>query len=68
MNTVGNMRRDELKALMREVLLETLAELNEESTNPVFKPEIAQRLRKFLDEQPPGTHVDDVARELGLDI
>lgn len=70
--TIQDMTRDELRALIREVLVEVLDELGDELPDPdeglVFRPEIAERLRAFLRDKPAGEPIEDVARELGLDV
>ncbi len=70
-NTIQNMTRSELKALIREVFEEVLNDLNT-SSDPdaglVFRPVVAERLRSFLHERPDGEPVEDVIRDLGLDV
>ena len=71
-NTIQNMTPHELRALIREVMVEVLEEFGTEAPDPdaglSFRPEIAKRLRAFLREKPQGQPVQDVARELGLDV
>jgi hypothetical protein len=67
---VGDMTRDELRQLIRDTFLEIWDELLQE-TDPdaglSFRPEVAASLRKFLSENPQGTPLADVRKELGLD-
>jgi hypothetical protein len=71
-NTVEGMSRDELRALIREVLVEVLEELGEQSPDPdaglEFRPEVIKRLRAYKATPPQGQPIADVARELGLDV
>lgn len=66
------MSRDELKDLIREVFEEFLQEATSEPTDPdhglTFRPEIADRLRRFLHEEPPGLPASEVARDLDYDV
>ena len=68
---VQDMTRDELKDLIREVFEEFLQDLVSEPTDPdeglTFRPEIAERLRRFLHESPTSLPAADVARDLGYD-
>lgn len=70
--TVQNMTEGELRTLIREVLVEVLEEFAAPPDDPDeglrFRPEIAERLRAFLRDKPAGEPVEDVARELGLDV
>ncbi len=61
--------REEFRSLIHEAVQEALdANIDEddfdESTN--FKPEVAEQLKRFLEERPRGKSVDDVVKELGL--
>jgi len=62
---------DELRSLVREMVLEILAELAAD-TDPdaglEFKPEIADYLRSYMKDRPDGVPIEDVIRELGLDV
>jgi hypothetical protein len=62
---------DGLHALVGEVVREVLAELSDD-TDPdaglEFKPEVAEYLRRFLGERPEGISVENVIRELGLNV
>jgi hypothetical protein len=70
--SVQDMTRAELRALIREVMLEVLSEFTENIDDPDngldFRPEIAERLRSFMRTKPQGQSAADVARELGLDV
>jgi hypothetical protein len=72
--TVGEF--DALMDLMMQKMLEKIEELffdlEQQLPDPdeglEFKPEVAERLRAFLkEENPRGTPLEDVVRELGLD-
>jgi hypothetical protein len=69
---VQDMSRDELKDLIREVFEEFLQEVTSEPTDPDnglnFRPEIADRLRRFLREEPSGLPASEVARDLDYDV
>jgi hypothetical protein len=71
-NTIQDMTRSELRALIREVLIEVLEEVGGQPSDPdeglAFRPEIAERLRVFLRDKPQGEPVEDIARELGLNV
>jgi hypothetical protein len=58
--------REEMRGLIRETVQQVLedADLDAELE---FKPEIARRLRKFLDEEPEGEPIDDLLNELSAD-
>ncbi len=60
---------DELKALIREAVRDTLIEMLGEDMNsePKFTPDIAERLRSYQQQKPVGLSIDDVVSELGLD-
>ena len=69
--TINDMSRQELRAMIREVLIEVLSEFSDladpdEGLN--FRPEIADRLRAFQRDKPGGQSAADVARELSLDV
>ena len=72
-NTIGEMTRDELKELMREVVQEFIWELEQylpdSDTGLTLKPEIAERLLKLQDEkETPLLHsLQDVLNALDLD-
>lgn len=62
---------DDLRTLVREMVLEVLAELAAD-TDPdaglEFRSEVAEHLRSYMKERPEGIPVEDVIRELGLDV
>jgi signal recognition particle GTPase len=68
---LGNLSRDDLKSIMRELLEELLWELEQELPDPdaglELRPEIAERLRKSMQEKKQGKSLAEVKRELGLD-
>ena len=70
-DTIATMTRAELKDLIREVMLETIGELEQYVTDPdeglALKPEIAERLQKPRAEKGPLHSLDAVMQELGLD-
>jgi hypothetical protein len=62
---------DELRSLVREMVLEILAELAADTDSDAgleFKPEIADYLRSYMKDRPDGIPIEDVIRELGLDV
>lgn len=70
--TLGNMKREDLKSLMREILEELLWEMEQESPDPdeglELRPEIAEYLRARLrDKDRRGKPFEEALRELGLD-
>jgi hypothetical protein len=70
--SLQNLTRDELKALMREILQELLWELEQQMPDPDegldFRPEIAAYLEAALKERDRrGKPYDEVVRGLGLD-
>jgi hypothetical protein len=70
--TLGNMKRDELKSLMREILQELIWEMEQEMPDPdeglELRPEIAKYLRaRLADKDRRGKPFDEAMRELGLD-
>jgi len=71
-DTIQDMTRSELRLLIRDVVREVLQEFAQQVGDPdeglEFRPEIAERLRTFLHERPEGRPVEEVARELGLDV
>jgi hypothetical protein len=63
------MMREELHSLIRQTVRETLQEIISEDDADdwlEFRPEIAERLSKFISEQPTGEGVDDILKELGI--
>ena len=77
-NRVGDLTLDELRKILREELRPIIREAMQEALeddideddfddNTNFKPEVAERLRRFLKERPRGKPVDDIVKELGLD-
>jgi len=62
---------DELRTIVRDLVLETLSDLADQ-TDPdaglTFKPEIAEYLRSYRQERPKGTPLEDVIKDLGLDV
>jgi len=67
---VADLTIDELKALIRETVRETILEIEQEGIDPdegaQFKPEIAERLRNYLKDCPKGRPAADVYKELGI--
>lgn len=63
--------RNELKAVVRELIQEILWELEQQMPDPdlgeTLRPEIAEYLRQSVDQQAAYHSLDDVKRELGLD-
>lgn len=62
---------DELRTVVREIVLEVLSELadgDDPDAGLTFKPEIAEYLRSIREQMPEGIPVDDVIKELGLDV
>ncbi len=65
----------ELKTLIREIVEEVIQDavfqLEQQLPDPdeglEFKPEIAERLQKFIQEKPRGIPAEQVMKELGLD-
>ena len=62
--------REELRELVRELMQEVLWEYEQQLPDPdeglEFRPEVAERLRRYLKEKPAGRPLDDVIREIGL--
>jgi hypothetical protein len=76
-NRVADLTIDEFRAMMREefhtLIRQTVHEVLEEFMSDEepdegleFKPEIAERLSKFISERPDGESVDDILKELGI--
>lgn len=69
---VGDLTVDELRAVIRETVRETLealfSDLDEDDAERdlTFRPDIAAELRAYLAARPAGRSLDDIARELGL--
>jgi hypothetical protein len=66
-----NINRDELRELVRELVLETLSELadsNDPDAGLAFTPEVAAYLRQYRTDRPKGIPAQAVITELGLDI
>jgi hypothetical protein len=62
---------DELRTLVRELVIEVLSELadgGDPDAGLEFKLEVAEYLQKYRDERPKGIPVEEVIRELGLDV
>lgn len=61
---------DELKAMIHDAVRDALLEMLGEDMNsePNFAPEIADRLRKYQQMKPRGIPIDDIVKELGLDV
>jgi len=62
---------DDLRRLVRALVIEVLSELADSSDPDVgleFTPEVAAYLQTYRAEQPEGMPVEDVIRELGLDV
>ena len=63
--------REELRELVRELVQEVLWEYEQQLPDPdeglEFRPEVAERLRRYLKEKPEGRPLDDVIQEMGLD-
>lgn len=62
---------DELRLLIREMVLEVLAELAANTDSDAgleFRPEVAEYLHDYMKERPEGMPVEGVIRELGLDV
>jgi len=70
--TVGEFRaliRAEIHDLAREAVYEVWEEIKsgvDPDEGLEFKPEVAERLRKFMEEQPDGEPIDDILSELGM--
>jgi hypothetical protein len=62
---------NELRSMVREMVLEVLSDLTETDDPDAglsFKPEIAEYLRRYRQERPKGTPLEDVIKDLGLDV
>lgn len=68
---LGTMTREDLKTLVRELMQEVLWELEQQLPDPdaglELRPEIAEYLRKPLEEKGPLKSLSEIRRELGLD-
>ena len=73
--TVGKINRDDLKALVREVVEEVIEEMlwkiEQQLPDPdqglEFRPEVAEHLRRAIQEKHRGTPIDEIMKEMGLD-
>ena len=70
-DTIAAMTRDELKALIREVIEEFFWEWEQTLPDPdeglEFKPEVAEELRAAMNEKRRGRPLRDIMKEMGLD-
>jgi hypothetical protein len=68
---VATWNRDDLKAVVRELMQEILWEMEQQLPDPdidlEFRPEIAEYLLKPLEDKGPLWSLDDIKRELGFD-
>jgi hypothetical protein len=66
-----SLTRDDLKALVRELMQEVLWEMEQQLPDPdiglELRPEVAEYLRQPLEEKGPLKLLDEVRKELGLD-
>lgn len=62
---------DELRTLVRAIVLEILAEVVDDADPDmglVFKPEVERFLENYKADRPQGVSLENVIQELGLDI
>lgn len=71
---VGELTVDELRALIRQTVRETLTELlaevdehGDSEDELALHPNVATELRALLGARPAGRPLDDIARDIGLD-